>query len=794
MGKYGIDKKHYEYGSLSTEYMVPENTAEQQKEKETDMVRILHKIAEGTIRAKSYKDMTETDSSTKAMAMLESLPEDGVFADLPIVFENGATGLGRLTYIVAELFHHHIHKKSLADVPTKVKTGLIKYMRAELDHEDKGPSRFHTACFMVPTCAMNLFLSLLPDMLAIESEENTNELDSQLYTTICDTMMQAWYLPLRGDETDEHVVTVPRFRQHVWWEGGNGLTYRPVYYVAVCLRDVAMMDLLMYVALEASRSRSAFTEKSFWAEGVCSDGWGWGHGNQTYNNGYPIGSVKSTITMMTDVKGTAWEYMLPMFDYGNFLSLVRGLTWNINKTFFPPTMSRHCFYAPVSANTKSSAYSTQTATEIAKTLYDDFCPYMPDEMVTELKRLIDCSYDDMGEFSENYMGSRYFYNNDCLVTKNDNRFYLISMASSRLKGAECADYMADTRNFFLKDGLHFIQRTDDTYKEVMGTWNMTHLPGVTSRHLEKENLMSEVNWSGYNSKHNYAVGVACEDDAVCGFIFEKDDKRHRDGAGDARRKYTKEMMGVLAYKSTFVHGDTIVCLGCGITDNKAEYGNDIITTVNNVLSDGTRIYGEDNDFAGNTVSEENIYLTNGGVMYGVLASAQGKATLSVENRATDWVYLNACNKDEHNSIVPVMELGINHGKAPQNATYSYWAYCNTDKTPTEIEASFDILQNTKKAQAVSFAGDNLHQVIFYVKSLVETDTLYMEVSAPCAVMLKKIADSEYSIYVCDALQDTTLNEITITFQTADMAEKTTVTMDLPQKERRGSQASANIKV
>ena len=59
--------------------------------------------------------------------------------------------------------------------------------------------------------------------------------------------LQAWTQPLRHDETDGNVVSISRFRNHVWWVGGNALAYRSLLPVAAMYRSIPMIDLLAEV-------------------------------------------------------------------------------------------------------------------------------------------------------------------------------------------------------------------------------------------------------------------------------------------------------------------------------------------------------------------------------------------------------------------------------------------------------------------------------------------------------------------------------------------------------------------
>ena len=47
-------------------------------------------------------------------------------------------------------------------------------------------------------------------------------------------------------------------------------------------------------------------DESFWKEGICADGLGWGHDRQNYSNGYPTQGVISALNILLDLKDTPW--------------------------------------------------------------------------------------------------------------------------------------------------------------------------------------------------------------------------------------------------------------------------------------------------------------------------------------------------------------------------------------------------------------------------------------------------------------------------------------------------------
>src|SRR5699024_5566814 len=123
--------------------------------------------------------------------------------------------------------------------------------------------------------------------------------------------LQAWTQPLRNDKTDENVVQVERFRNHVWWVGGNALAYRSLLPVAVMYQSIPMIDVLSEVAQRGIGYTSQNTyNDAFWTEGCTADGAGWGHGMQCLVWGYPIDGNIYALDLLTALKNTPWERKL----------------------------------------------------------------------------------------------------------------------------------------------------------------------------------------------------------------------------------------------------------------------------------------------------------------------------------------------------------------------------------------------------------------------------------------------------------------------------------------------------
>ena len=153
--------------------------------------------------------------------------------------------------------------------------------------------------------------------------------------------LQAWTQPLRHDETDENVVSISRFRNHVWWVGGNALAYRSLLPVAAMYRSIPMIDLLAEVCQRGISMTSQTTySDAFWTEGFTADGAGWGHGKQCLIWGYPIDGTSNALKMLNMLKGSPWAKNLGRDNVQALLNFLRGGAWYYYKGYRLPCLDR----------------------------------------------------------------------------------------------------------------------------------------------------------------------------------------------------------------------------------------------------------------------------------------------------------------------------------------------------------------------------------------------------------------------------------------------------------------------
>lgn len=691
------------------------------------LVSIRDRLSGSILRPHTFDRIEEGDSLRKE-DYIGAIDRDGRFEDLTDDNRDTEKALKRLTHLIISDYYGK-------DLPQPVLSSLLHYIRKEVSREDRGSTRFHVSIFALPVCAIDIFFAQYGKMKMAEAG---NKEYQELYNALASLMLQSWTLPLRNDETDITPFSVERFQHHVWWEGGNAIAYRPTFEVSVCLLNAQMFNIITKVMLEATNSTTSIYGTSFWNEGICRDGFGWGHGRQVYNNGYPTDSMMSILKNLKYLKGTSYENLLKKVDWAHLTYYAKSISWANYRSYNPPMMSRHCFEV---GGTKTDTNDSKSR-EIAGHLLAEFSSYLTAEQRMDMETML-----EKGSLAlPDCRGIRYFYNNDTLIAKDERSYFYYNTASKRLKGVESADFMADRRNLYTRDGSYCIFRDEDAYKKARGTWNPCEIPGVTERNLPKEEISSEVNWQGYSSIYNYAGGIASEDSAVSGFIYEKNGTREKDGAGIVHLKCSREILKVYARKSVFLNRDIIVFLGSGIEDRNTAFGHEIRTTVDNTgLSEDCRLItsGIETDIHSGTY-ETPICIRNNGLVYGL---PEGKKEVLADDVMTDWGYLSQQNEGIENTSERVLKIQINHGYAPIDGKYLYWISRNEDIDIDNVR--FKVISHSDKVHAVEF--DGMLQAVFYEAAEIDTAFGRISVSKP-AILLVERRDGNIVGFISDPEQ------------------------------------------
>lgn len=747
---------------------VTTNIDSEQKAKEDFIKQERNKLAENGFRKE--KMLKRVENTQECIKLLQP---DGKFSDLVFVHEKWDS-LNQSNVPQQQIMGDHIEKAFLRlwqiaelyrggqmpkNNPEELRRLVFKSYSVYHELENRRPDigRFHQSCFAMPRSGINTYFCFFDIMKKIENGELKDTLLENGRKAMIDIGYQAWTQPRRLDETDNNIVSVERFRNHVWWVGGNALAYRGLFESAVMMSSVKMMDVLAEVSKKAisAVSQTSYNE-SFWTEGFTADGAGWGHGMQCLVWGYPIHGTSAALKNLNRFVGSPWAQKLNRENVDWIFNFLRGSALLYHKGIEPPAFSRH------SMHYKGIKPSNIPSLEIVDNLLDYWETSFTPEEVTELKQfkkeaeaknLIMINYPD-----GNYHGTRYFFNNDNFAKKTPEYYSLISMASERCDGIESFYEKADGYNMLTCDGMTLFQRSGDEYKKALGAWNLTALPGVTARQIDSVNPFT--NWRGYTSKHNFAAGATHGGkNAVTGFIFEKLNGTAKKQVNDLTGLNEKnpDLYDIKAYKSYFWFGDVLLALGSGISNLNPDLEKPIWTVLEQTLAKGENIKLNEKQ---SIISNELFWVTNNGFSYAVIPEyTSGKVNYSFETRNTFYDKLNANNykvKDKPKEL-DIFQMWIDHGNNPKDNSYAYLVNC----TPNIKIERPNIIANDTALQAACSADGKVIEAMFYDRSQrLKVGEYWFEVSAECAFMVE-MNDNNVVFTVCDAKMNINLDAINV---------------------------------
>lgn len=778
------------YPCSECRYLLPKLSEDEHKEKKKALKIIRHKLAEAPYRNGQYKMCDGWDMSL--------LKEDGTFSDLSDTIDDALTALRRL----ACTFEKMRYSANNHTITTKQRDAILKsvihYCDIELARTDRGASRFTNSVFALPTCTANIYMSMLPDMEAVEEGAAESALLEEAADRLLRCSLQCWTLPERGDHTDLHPISIERLRGHLWWESGNCLGYRLLFYTAVMFLSVEMMEAVVAASVKSFSVTSHNTNKeSFWSEGYTADGMGWAHGRQPAFQSYPADGLRYTLFPLQYLRHTPWEKDITKIDFSVAVNFIRSSTWNQYKGHMAQPLTTRNMFANEKPDKMPLIYI-----DIAANLLIHFSDLLTEEQVSELRQLYTERYDLKMESQPlgRYMGVRYFYNNDILAKRTGSDYFMLHMASERSDGAEFCHSFADTRNCYASDGAYLIMKSGEEYFESKGAFTLCLMPGVTARYIENEKLLPGINWSGFHSVHNYAGGVFRGMNGAAGFIFEKDKKKSIDAAGVKSTDANPEVFDVIAYKGCFIFDKTVVCLGSAIKNLNTGLKGNIITSINQTTRDGDILYKTKDgiksirdkaDCYEEILPEDCTWIKQGGILYGIYSDyTDGKVVISASYDRTNRHFLNSSNPVGEDIDIHMFRLYIDHSEAREEKRYAYLMYTGEDFDSFEINRKPVILSNTKQLQAVECG--NVVQGVFYDKNAACRSSRFDIAVSDRTVLMLEADEDDLQLTVSDPTQNPGLEQLQISITDKLKGKTTDVTVKLPAGENIGKPVTVTV--
>lgn len=357
---------------------------------------------------------------------------------------------------------------------------------------------------------------------------------------------------------------------------------------------------------------------------------------------------------------------------------------------------------------------------------------------------------------------------DRAVHRTEDYLFALSMYSERIQNTEI---MNDENRFgwHQNNGMTYIYDEDKQYTEnYWNTVNPLRLPGTTVVPVNigtgKPDGSGFAQGGDFCSKESWVGGTSIGNYGVSGMSFSGETQGI---AGDAPVFYAPDLKGK---KSWFMFDDEMVCLGAGITNKNMELP--VETTIENkkLRKDGSNqllVNGEKTeipvkeanvkelvertaDISGTSFEQVNWAHLEGNQSVGTgYYFPEENTEIQVRRGQTTGSWKDV-GTFEGESTENYLEMWVDHGQNPENASYSYVLLPETSAEETENYAQapkVTILENSSEVQAVRHETLKITGINFWQEQGGSIDGITSDKAA--SVMLQETEQGTVKVSVSD---------------------------------------------
>lgn len=357
---------------------------------------------------------------------------------------------------------------------------------------------------------------------------------------------------------------------------------------------------------------------------------------------------------------------------------------------------------------------------------------------------------------------------DRVVHRTEDYLFALSMYSERIQNTEI---MNDENRFgwHQNNGMTYIYDEDKQYTEnYWNTVNPLRLPGTTVVPVNigtgKPDGSGFAQGGDFCSKESWVGGTSIGNYGVSGMSFSGETQGI---AGDAPVSYAPDLKGK---KSWFMFDDEMVCLGAGITNKNMELP--VETTIENkkLRKDGSNqllVNGEKTeipvkeanvkelvertaDISGTSFEQVNWAHLEGNQSVGTgYYFPEENTEIQVRRGQTTGSWKDV-GTFEGESTENYLEMWVDHGQNPENASYSYVLLPETSAEETENYAQapkVTILENSSEVQAVRHETLKITGINFWQEQGGSIDGITSDKAA--SVMLQETEQGTVKVSVSD---------------------------------------------
>lgn len=482
--------------------------------------------------------------------------------------------------------------------------------------------------------------------------------------------------------------------------GKLGMTGENLVWVAEVSIARACLADLPELAAEAFR-RIAAEVRITTGEGIQPDCSFYQHGAQLYSGGYGKGFSIDVPAFAALAAGTAFAFPPEPLDIISAY-LLDGQQWLVRGPLFDPSACGREI-------TRRNACSAGGLAGAARQLAGLDLPRRPEfeQFAARLE----------GK-SEPLVGHKHFWRADLTVHHRPEFYTSVRVTSPRLIQSE----LVNSENLLgrhLADGVTYLVRRGDEYRNLFGVWDWKRLPGITAELDGQPPTLR----NGQRGANPFAGGVSDGHIGVTAMDFRRGDLEAR--------------------KAWFFFADAVVWLGSGI---RCPSPHPVITAVNQC-----HLSGEAQ--AGPAEAEAGRWVWHDGLAY--LFPGQQKVGFTAGPQTGSWRRITH-SYPEAAETLPVFSLWIEHGPTPSDADYAVViapARAATDAQRLAASPSVTVVANAADVQAV-VSPERAAGVVFHAPGDIALPGFgEVAVDRPCLVSLAR-TEGGLRVGVADPAQGT----------------------------------------
>ena len=279
----------------------------------------------------------------------------------------------------------------------------------------------------------------------------------------------------------------------------------------------------------------------------------------------------------------------------------------------------------------------------------------------------------------NFTGHKHFWQSDYTITRRHDWMASLKMTSQRVIGVEALNG-DNMRGYYMADGAMYIYKDGTEYLDIFPLWDWRRLPGVTA-YMDDSPLPMPGKKDKYSNRSNFVGGLSDGVNGISAMQLSRD--------------------GLKADKFWLFADSAIVCLGAGITSDSTQQ---ITTSVEQSWHKGkVLVFQGDKKLEFNdrtSVRSSNLRILHNGIAY-IFPNDGAECTVEVARKSGNWHNIMQTYSDKKSSG-SVFSIFMNHGTAPDNASYQY--IIMPEAAAATLKSfnpdSYKVIRNDKEVQAV----------------------------------------------------------------------------------------------